>query len=223
MEESEPNLDEVLDFRFMAIEAELSVIVEHSESIERELPGLITNERERLEAELTGSDEDEYVRQSMIHQIDEFADEMLPGLYRSPILVALWAIFESAILEIATYLQKEGGHRLGVDDLRGENVFARARKYYEHILAFPLIESDRMTEELNVLLFVRNAIAHVNGRIEVIKARDLEKIRAWEKTQGGIRTDGQYLTFTGEFVQRMSNAVKASLDDLIKRVRESTG
>ena len=40
-EELEPNLDLVLDFRFMEIEAERSVVLQHLLAVERQLPHII--------------------------------------------------------------------------------------------------------------------------------------------------------------------------------------
>lgn len=216
-EELAPNLDLVLDFRFMEIEAELSVIIEHAEAIERQLPVIIEAERKRLEEELTGADYDE--RYGMMQWIDEFADEVLPRLYRSPILVELWAVFESTIIEIGKYLKQQAGHSLSVDDLRGSNDFERAQKYYAHVLHFPLIEIADMKEQLEMLLLVRNAIAHSNARLEVIKPARLEKIYHWEKVRGGITTSANYLNFSAEFVEDMAKAVKTSVEDLIRRVK----
>lgn len=137
-EELEPDLDEVLDLRFSEISAELWVIGEYSRVVERQLPLAIKNETERLEAKLTGADE--YERYELEQRMDHLAEEMLPRFFRGPILVALWAIFESAVIEIGKYLQEDWSHSLGLDDLRGENIFDRAQKYYEHILNFPLVE-----------------------------------------------------------------------------------
>jgi len=218
VEASEPDLDLVLDFRFMEIEAELSVIVNHAESIERQLAMVIEDEREKLEGELTRADQDEYY--GMLHWIDEFADEVLPRLYRSPVLVQLWAVFESAIIEIARYIREQDQHALTVDDLRGTNDFERSQKYYEHVLRFPLIEIEGIKEQLNMLLLVRNGIAHCNGRVEAIKPTKIELIRRWEESDGGISVGIYYLNLSVDFVGEMAQAVKRSLEDLIRRVKE---
>src|SRR2546427_10593707 len=101
-------------------------------------------------------------------------------------LVELWAVFESGIIEIAKYLQEEQGHSISVHDLRSNNDFERAQKYYERVLHFPLITSADIKERLKILQLVRNGVAHCNGRIEMIKEERLRQIRAWEKKHGGI-------------------------------------
>src|SRR5437588_283892 len=162
----------------MEIEAELSVILDHAEAVERQLPIITKAERERLEEGLEGLDQDEWY--GTVQWIDEFADDVLPRLFRSPILVQLWAVFEAAIIEVSKYLKEKGGHSLGVDDFRGNNDYERAKKYYEDVLRFPMIEIEGVKEQLDILLLVRNAIAHCNGRVEVIKPAKLQKMHRWE-------------------------------------------
>ena len=73
---------------------------------------------------------------------------------------------------------------------------------------------------MNILLAVRNTIAHGNGRIEAIKKSRLSIIREWEEKHGEISTDSRYLSLTAAFVQNVADAVKAALDDLIARVKD---
>jgi hypothetical protein len=219
-EDLAPNLDIVLDFRFTEIEAELFVVLEHLKTVERQLPQIVESERERLgREELPGiDDEDEY--HDTVRWIEEFAEEVLPRLYRLPPLVELWAVFESGVVEIAKYLQKEQGHSLSINDLRANNDFERARKYYQDVLRLPLITSDHVKERLDTLVLVRHALAHCNGRIEVIREDRLKKIQNWEKRNGELSTDGQYLNFTNAFIETMASAVKTALEDLIARVKK---
>jgi hypothetical protein len=217
-ETPEPNLSLILDFRFNEIEAELSVILDHAEAVERQLPAIAKSERERLEEGLEGLDPDEWYGTKQ--WIDEFAEEVLPRLYRSPVIVELWAVFEAAIVEISKYLKEKGGHSLDVDDLRGSNDYERAQKYYADVLGFRLMEIEGVKEKLDTLLLVRNVIAHCNGRVEAIKPARLQKISRWEKEQGGIVVGFYYVSVTEEFIKNMARAVKTTLDDLIKRVKE---
>lgn len=215
------NWDEVIDLRFREIEAELFVVLQHAEAVERQLPQIAESERYRLGQELYSiDDEDEY--REMESWIEEFVEEVVPRLYRSPLLVELWAVLESGIIEIANYLQKQQGHSISVQDLRSNNDFERAAKYYDRVLRFPLIKAGDIRERLKMLVLVRNVVAHCNGRIEVINEDRLRKICAWEEKYGEISTDRAYLTFTAVFVESMALAVKTLLEDLIKRVRENT-
>jgi hypothetical protein len=220
-EQLEPDLDQVLDFRFATIEAELFVVFQHLGAVERQLPQVAQSERERLEQEELAGVEDQYEYHEIKGWIDEFVEEVLPRLHRSPLFVELWAVFESGIVEIAEYLQKEQGHSISVHDLRSNNDFERAKKYYEHVLHFPLVTVDDINERLKMLLLVRNAVAHCNGRIKIIKEDRLRDIRKWEEKQARSPPTVTILV-SRQRVESMAQAVKTSLEDLIKRVKENT-
>lgn len=222
--ESLPDLDFVIELPlFPEIDAELFVVLQHVAAIEHQLPQIMASERQRLiESELDGTN-DEYEYQAISTWIDEFVEETVPRLYRSPLLIELWAVFESGVTEIAKYLQKEQAHSLSINDLRANNDFDRARKYYQDVLHLPLITSDQVKERLDILVLVRHALAHRNGRIEVIKEDSLKKIQTWEKSNGELSTDGHYLNFTSAFIESMAAAVKTALEDLISRVKQSVG
>ena len=134
----------VLDFRFTEIEAELFVTLKHLRTLEQQLPLIRKTERDRLEQDLEGLDQDEWYATSQ--WIDEFVDDVLPRLYYSPLLVQLWAVFESGIVEISKYVQERQAQRLSIYDLRASNDFERAQKYYADVLRFPLIEIDGAQE-----------------------------------------------------------------------------
>lgn len=184
VETPQPDWDFKIDFRFSEIEAELFVIAENAETLERQLPLIAKSERERLEKKLEGLDPEE--RYGNLQWIDEYVDEVFPRLYRSTILVQLWAVFETAIIEISKYLQDKGGHTLDVDDVRGSSDYERALKYYDKVLRFPLIGVQGAKEQLDILLVARNAIAHRNGRVEQIKPQKLARLGQWEEKRGGI-------------------------------------
>lgn len=208
----------VLDFRFTEIEAELFVILEHLRTLEQQLPVVRKTERDRLEQDLEGLDQDEW--SATLRWIDEFVDDVLPRLYYSPLLVQLWAVFESGIVEISKYIQEREAQRLSIYDLRANNDFERAQKYYTAVLRFPLIEIDGAQERLNRLLLARNVVAHSNGRVEAIKPAPLQKLHQLEKELGVVLVGTYHVSFPIGFVREMALTVKNVLDDLISRVKE---
>lgn len=151
--------------------------------------------------------------------IDEYVDDDLPRLYFSPVLVQLWAVFESAITEIAVYLGKQQGQFLSIDDLRGGNDFERAEKYYRDVLHFPLVQNNGAREQLDMLLLARNTIAHSNGRLSAIKEYRLQKLRDLEHRGWGVRVGSHYVSFYIGFVKQMSHTVSTVVEDLIRRVK----
>lgn len=212
------SLDSTIDVRFRAIEAELYVTLDYFHILDQQFPKIAASERMRLEKELEGLDQEEFL--ATLRWIDEYVDEDLPRLYLSPILVQLWAVFESAIDEISKYLKEQQGQSLSIDDLRAANDFERAEKYYRDVLRFPLVEIDGAREQLVMLSLARNAIVHSNGRIEAIKPHRLQKLRDLEQRGWGVRIGSHHVSFVRGFVQQMAHTVSTVLESLIRRVRE---
>ena len=74
-----PNLNEIIDIRFRAIEAELYVTLDYLQILDDHLPVVARNVRARLERELDGLEEEEFL--ITLRWIDEYVDQDLPRLY----------------------------------------------------------------------------------------------------------------------------------------------
>jgi hypothetical protein len=204
-----------IDFRFFEIGHELGSLQDYFRTTERQLPLLAEHAEEQLFEELTDEDTFGAVR-SFAHR---FAEDVLPRFFRSPILVALWAIYESGTTDIAEYLRQRGNHALKLQDISGRNELDRKRKYFEHILKFQLITDERAQEYIEMLLLLRNSIAHGNGHKDFVKENNWNKINSWERHIKGVSTEYGYLTFSESFIGEMLNIVGDSLNDLIQRVK----
>jgi hypothetical protein len=213
-----PDLDFVIDIRFRGVEAELYVTLDYLDVLDQQLPVITKRERDRLENNLKGLEGEEWFAE--LRWIDEYVDEVLPHLHFSPLLVQLWAVLESGIIEVSKELQRQGGHSLSIDDLRGSTL-ERAQKYYRDVLRFPLIEIEGAKERLELLSLARNAIAHSNGRIKAIKPAQFQKLVHWEKTRGGVFIGRDYVSFPLGFIREVALAGKNVLEDLVKRAKEN--
>lgn len=106
----EMNLDEIIDLRFSAIEHELFAIEQLRLSIEGRLPVVLETERVRMHKEISEeyAGEQWEVIESFQRWVDEFIDYELPRLYRYPVLMSLWAVFESATNDIQPKITVNG-------------------------------------------------------------------------------------------------------------------
>lgn len=221
MTDSDPDLNIILDYRFTEIESELYAVEQHRRALEDQLPAILDSQRLRIRDELKleyGPEEGE-LRYQEETWVDVFIDYELPRLIRYPILVSLWAVYESAVFRIAKELQKSRGHAIGLNDLRG-GVLERAKKYFEYVLTFPLTATDAELKWVGMLSLIRNAIAHGNGRRDAVRADIWKSIESWN--QRGIETDLEYLALSAEFVSEMVEVIDKSLSDLIQRTRDAT-
>jgi hypothetical protein len=95
---------------------------------------------------------------------------VMPRLLRSSFVVLLWAAYEAAVYEIATFLRRRGQL---VPDFRG-GLTVRSRDYFGKILGLTLHSGDGL-ERLQVLEAVRHAIAHCNGRLTEVEKKKRDK------------------------------------------------
>ena len=200
-----------IDFRFYKVEYEIWAIQEFFVTTERQLPMLIDQENKRFREDLKYADEEIWDLDKQ--ELDELTENVLPRFFRTPIVVTLWAIYEFGTTVIANYLKKLGGHDLGLHDLRGNDAFDTIRKYFDYILKFPLYTDESAKEHLEMLLILRNAIAHGNGRKVAVKENTWRKIQTWENEGKGIVSDSGYIVFTSSFVEEMLEVVSNSLLD----------
>jgi len=214
----EPDLNFVIDVRYIEIESELHAVEQNRSALESQLPIIQQNERARILDELREQYEPDEADARFDHEVwvDVFIEYELPQLVRYPILVSLWAVYESATAYIGEELQKGLNRRLSLDDIRG-GVLERTKKYFDDVLEFPLTASDNEMLWIRRLAILRNAVAHGNGRKQAVKPTIWRTIESWN--QPGIDTDLPFLFFSADFVSEMARVVSKSLFNLIERAK----
>jgi len=108
---------------------------------------------------------------------------------------------------------------ISINDLRYD-FLDRAKKYFKDVITFPLY-SDKLTwDRINILSDLRNDIAHVNGRIEMLNEKRIKKISKLEKQQIGISSVNGFIVIEEEFLRSTLGLVSASLNDLVERYKK---
>ncbi|MBL7068014.1 MAG: hypothetical protein ISS29_09225 [Candidatus Marinimicrobia bacterium] len=212
-----------IDFRFVESYCELAALGEFLDVINKQLNTVINKEKKRLESRIQKKKKDlDEIELSNIHR--EYNDrvyELLPRYFRSPFLVTLWAVSESAIIEVGDYIQKQKDIPLNMKDIRGKNFLDQANKYFKYILEFKLFTKEAY-DRLEMLRILRNVIAHCNGRLDAIKNKeDLKKLKKWNKEKIGITLLINSIIFSELFLKQTYNFVNAAIIDLLDRTRKS--
>lgn len=210
------------DFRFIEISYELHAIERYLDSIDQQLPDLTQKEEkkayERLKQE--GYENDEVERDIMHQVLDELIEVTLPKYFLGSILVTIWAVFESGILEIADEIKSQKNLEIHLNDINGD-VMDRVNKYFNQILDMPIPTRSETWQHLRMLYVLRNAIAHANGRLENVKREDaIKKIKNWVKADIGIQIVRGDILFTSDFVRKTHRIIFEFLDDLIKKIKK---
>ena len=148
-------------------------------------------------------------------EYDEHVEVFRPRFFRGPFLVALYAVHEAAVTEIAGLMQKKQGRNESLDGRR--DFLGHAKRYFEQTLHFELCPDNTAWERLKMLSELRNAIAHTNGRVDLLKKSSQEKIQEWEKKNIGIEVISGYITVSSDFLHEVFRHVRGSLEDLMGR------
>ena len=209
------------DFRLLEVTGELYALDEHLKLIENQMKHIKKKERLKLVS---------YIRSEGISPDtadwalanDEFnylIETLLPRFFRGSFLVAFYAVYESGVIEIARLIQRKQSQSISMDDLKGD-FLNRAKKYFKHVLNFDLYVKDNEWEKVNILSELRNAFAHANGRMEMLKQKSRENITNWERQKKGIITDSGFIVCDAKIVSDIYQVVGSSLEDLVDRYKK---
>ena len=220
--EQEIELEFNVDFRLTGVSLELITLDTHLKLIEEQIEQSRKAAKCELESELRKISPDEFVGDDwetwdLLHQDYYYhVGVVLPRTLRSPFLVTLFTVYEAAVTEIARFIQKRQSQKLSLNDIREDNLLDRAKKYYEYVLQFELSTSNRSWERLTVLSDLRNAMAHANGRLDMVRSGVRSRILRRE----GVDDKFGYMIVNGTFLRETFDLVKRDLEDLVDRCKK---
>jgi regulator of replication initiation timing len=210
-----------VDFRFVDLDFELSSLEKHRQILEEQLTFVKEQERVRLRARLMSPElEMENAERQLAHEeVNVLVEEMLPRFFRGPYLVALWALFESGVIEIADYLAKAKQLLLRLRDIRGRDPKDQWNKYYTQIAGYPLDFTDPTWKRLEELRQVRHVLVHANGRLDLAEESARRKLNKWCGENRGLSAHFNLLIVSADYAQAAQTLVTETLSGLISRVR----
>ena len=201
-----------IDFRLTGVAVELIMLQEYLNLVEESIKRSQQEAADKRDAIVKKFPDDwDLASHDYCYQVEV----MLPRILRGPFLVALFAVYESSVTEIASLIQKKQKQPIALDDIKGD-LLDRAQKYYKHVLHFELSKSNRHWQRLVLLSDLRNAIAHTNGRIDMIRSGTKKKIL---KNQGVEEKFG-YVIVTEAFLRETFELVNEDLEDLVARYKK---
>jgi hypothetical protein len=189
------------DFRFIEIFHELYALEDYINTVELQLPQLIVKEKEKAHQNRPANEAIEWEQNEQ--ELYELIEDVLPRYFRNPIIVTLWAIFESAIIEISKEIKDQLEIPITLDDIKG-GFLDRTNKYFNHIIKFPIDVRGSSWQQFRKFYLLRNAIAHGNGRLDNIKNSDDRKfILKWESENSDISTLGGNIVCSPNFIKKI--------------------
>ena len=195
---------------------ELDTLGEHLELIEQQTKWAQDDAESRFQAALEKMPFYDEADWSQLRQEYDFhLDVVLPRVLRNPFLVSLFAVYETAVVEVAELIKKRQNVRISLSDLKGD-FLERAKKYYGDVLQFELSRSNKSWERLSLLSDLRNSIAHTNGRVDMIAGGKRKKIL---NSKGVDRWFG-FVVVDEAFLRETYALVKDDIEALVNRYEE---
>jgi hypothetical protein len=209
------------DFRLLELKGDIYALEAHLKLVEDQIERIQKKERLRLNTYirsegLSPEDSDYHLA---INEYDEHIEILLPRFFRCPFLVSLFSVYESAVTEIAQLMKKTLSHGISLNDIKG-SFLERAKKYYKHILRFELCSDPNIWQKIMMLAELRHAIAHVNGRIEMLNKDSRKIIKNWESEKVGVTTYSGYIVCDAKIVFKLFQSVRVALEDLMLRYKQ---
>lgn len=203
-----------IDFRLDGVTDELAMLKIYLDLIEDhiKLSRVEADRKLAAKAKAVDYDDGEMAYLSTVRQFEvEYAH---PRIFRGPFLVTLFAVYESAVTEIAGAIRDKKCCRLSLEDIKW-GFLGRAKKYYEDVLQFDLASSQKHWQNLTELQALRNITAHANGRRETAKASDVKKVH----NVVGVSWRYGCLAVKEELLRKLYTAVKEELESLVARYK----
>jgi hypothetical protein len=203
----------------LEIFGEMCALEEYLKALDDRLPNIQDQTRLRLEAELRHSYPSlaEDPSSEYLNDIRTTASTTLPRFFVGGALVAVWALYEAAVEEIAGYIRRKEQIRLSLKDLKGD-FNDQSRKYFADVLRYPLPYDDATFGQLSRLSMLRVCFAHDNGNLRPERIKDIEK--NLEGLSGAV-VIGNHLSVTVacvlEFFRLVEKCLEALLDAVISR------
>jgi len=210
-----------IDFRLLDVSLEIHALEDHLNLIKKQISHLIHVEQSALDEyrqkeKLKPEDPEWNMAQENYDHRVEF---LLPRFFFGAFIVNMYAVFETAVTEIARLIQTAQGQEISMGDLKGD-FLERANKYYKSILHFELYSDNKTWQTIKMLAELRNAITHVNGRLDMLNENSRSKIKNWGKQGVGITSYYNYLLIDENCARETFTQIRLMLDDLVERYKE---
>jgi hypothetical protein len=208
-----------VDFRYSDIGYELWALERLVGLSERMIAMASDSEEERIWADLKarGWDDDQAEQQFASQDVDDLRTVAIPRQTRGATVVALWAGYEGAALDVAEWLAKALG-RTEEFERRDRRDFLRTTpEFFDRELGLALDEDLARLDRLRDVLDVRNAIAHTGGRL----GRLNRTLRTRVIRIRGLTFDEAHdvVVPTADFLTAAYADVNASLISLVERAK----
>lgn len=135
-----------------------------------------------------------------IAAIDEAADAQIPRFFRIGAVISIWGLFESFCSDLAAYAGRRENAGLSFRDIRADSLRLQIEKYFERVLRIPLPWSPHDRACLGDLQELRHILAHRNGRLMDLPAKNEEKVRTLVSRMPGVCIESSTVVVSAAYI-----------------------
>lgn len=204
-----------ISVRFGAVERYLNLLLEFVPHTQDQTLVRFKAEMERKASKLSAEDfidELEHVKSEI--------ENLIPTSFYGSFIVVLYGALESAISDVADYVQKKESARLSLSDLREANTLKRLSLYLETLMKQPLKASAEVNKPLQQLQLVRNVLAHANGSLRDQRQDRRAALQQLADQNIGVLIEDNSLVLTTAFLQRSLSSAASFVNSLLAQVVE---
>lgn len=206
--------------RFVELSYEVWALGEHLKVIEPQLQFLRDQGALHVAADLRerGVEGDDSERQLAYQEYWDRTDNILPRYFRGTFLIALWAVYESSVQEVADHhrVQKKLTRRM---PKRGGSFPKRARDYFDREIQEVLDLKSGRLDRIDDLYVIRNALAHANGQLRWVAPDKLQELEGVLAKHPQLLVDDRFIVPTTEFLHVAYSDIDGSLRSLVDRAK----
>ncbi len=187
------------------------IVSRHLEQLELAGAEIIEKERELIREPYDPNDPGQ--SEACEHDLDMLDEGNVTRLLTGSAILAIWALYETAVQKCAVILQQTKKEKLKMSDIKGRGVLGTAEKYYSAVLQTPLHAASVDMSRLRTIATIRHVFAHANGELEYMKENLQKEILdlADKNDQVNIFPDFQAAITSGEDPDKYSDWVIKNL------------
>ncbi len=210
------------DLRFLEVKGEFTDLRTLFDLIKAQLPVVIENHEKEIRKDIEEFGEEGSVQSDYQNMMETFHEEYksiyIPRYYYNPMIQILYAICEASIRDIAEYCRNKFKCKLKLDELSG-GFEKRSDRYFLKVLGMGfLFKKADHSQRFKVVYSLRNAIAHANGRLEMLISDNKKAVQKYAKSEDGVEIKEGCLIISEKFVDESIRLMEEAILDLIKRI-----
>jgi len=172
----------------------------------------------RLEKMKPSLDRDEYREISL--WIDDAANHQIPQFFSIGAIASIWGLFESFLVDFATYVGGRENTGLPFRDIRANNFRHQVEKYFEGMHRIPLPWSEQERESLSHLQELRNVVAHRNGRVTDLPAEVEAKFKTLVGKLDGVKIVDDRIAISSIYISNVAELISSLVSRLSQQLAD---